>query len=507
MKNKQTVHFVSLGCPKNRVDSEVMLGHLAAAGYSPVEAAEGADVIVVNTCGFIDAAKEESIDTIVEMGELKKTGQLKKLVVAGCLSQRYAPELAREMPEVDHFLGTGNFESIAQVLGAAAPPPQVAGHRGLPIVEAEATPVKPHPRLVGRNKLVPFRHAFDPEAERPVVIPDPDFTLTAASPRLATQPFYTAYLKVSEGCSNTCAFCIIPKLRGPQRSRPVADVVAEAQRLVLGGATELNLIAQDLCAYGKDLSPRQTLAELLRALEGLGQGMGRPLWIRCLYAYPKGLTDEVIDVMAGAQHILPYLDMPLQHIADGMLKRMRRGSGGEATRKLVRKLRQRLPNLTLRTTFITGMPGETDADFQELMDFVAEVRFERLGVFAYSREEDTPAAEMAEQVPEEVAEERRQALMALQAEISREHQDALVGTEVDVLVEGVAEESDLLLQGRHQGQAPDIDGLTYITAGTASPGDVVRIWVDQAGEYDVAGPIVGADAEDEPVAPRETAVI
>ena len=491
MKKNQTVHFVSLGCPKNRVDSEVMLGHLVESGFTPVEAAEGADVIVVNTCGFIDAAKEESIDAIAEMAELKKDGGVKKLVVAGCLSQRYAPELARELPEVDHFLGTGNFESIAAVLGASVPTQEPAGHPALRVLGGDGAAAKPHPRLQGRNRLVPFKHDADPaDGTRAVVIPDPDFTLNANSPRVATQPHYSAYLKVSEGCSNTCAFCIIPKLRGPQRSRPVSDVVAEAQKLILRGATELNLIAQDLCAYGKDLEPRQTLDALLLALDDLGGSMGRPLWIRMLYAYPKGLTEAVMDAMANAKHIVPYLDMPLQHIADGMLRRMRRGAGGEATRALIRRLRERVPNLVLRTTFITGMPGETAEDFAELCDFVEEVRFERLGVFAYSRETDTPAGEMDAQVPAELAEERRKTLMAIQSDISRAQQEALVGEIVEVLVEGVSTETDLLLQGRHRGQAPEIDGLTYINSGTAAPGDVVRVKIDQAGAYDVAGGIV-----------------
>lgn len=493
---KKTVHFVSLGCPKNRVDSEVMLGHLAQAGYTPVGEAEQADVIVVNTCGFIDAAKEESIDAIVEMGQLKTDGHLEKLVVTGCLSQRYAPELAKEMPEVDHFLGTGNFESIAEVLGAADGSAYVAPTQGHPrlAILADAAPRKPHPRLKGANRLVPYAHPADAAGEG-IVIPDPDFTLTAASPRLATLPSYTTYLKISEGCSNTCSFCVIPKLRGPQRSRPIDDVVAEAERLVLAGAVEINLIAQDLCAYGKDLNTKQTLAELLWALDAMGERMGRPLWIRCLYAYPKGLTDAVIDVMAQSQHIIPYLDMPLQHISDSMLKRMRRGAGGASTRALLHKLRARVPGLTLRTTFIAGMPGETEADFEELCEFVREMRFERMGVFCYSREEDTPAGAMDDQVPSEVAEARRDRLMAIQAEISEEQQAELVGQSIDVLIEGISDESDLLLQGRHCGQAPDIDGLTYVTSGVASPGDVVRVRIDQASAFDVAGEMLDEDEQ------------
>lgn len=485
----KTVHFVSLGCPKNRVDSEVMLGHLARDGYTPVPRPEDAEVIVVNTCGFIDAAKEESVDAITEMARLRQSGSAKKLVVTGCLSQRYAPELAREIPEVDHFLGTGNFETIAEVLGGRA-----RGHARLPVL-GQAAPASRHPgngRGANRSRLVPYRHIPHPADPNAVIIPDPDFTLSAASPRLATLPSYMAYVKVSEGCSNTCAFCVIPKLRGAQRSRPVDDVVAEVDRLLAQGAVEVNLIAQDLCAYGKDLDPKQSLAQLLRALDRLGTGRD-PYWIRCLYAYPRGLTDEVLDVIAGAAHIVKYLDMPLQHIADGLLRRMKRGKGGPATWALVRKIRARIPELVLRTTFITGLPGETEADFAELGDFVREIRFERLGVFAYSREEDTPAAEMPEQVPAAVAQERRDVIMALQRDISREQQRALVGRELEVLVEGVAEESDLLLQGRHAGQAPEIDGLSYVTAGVARPGEVVRILVDQAGDYDVAGPMVGGD--------------
>lgn len=490
----QTVHFVSLGCPKNRVDSEVMLGHLAQAGYRPVAEADAAEVIVVNTCGFIDAAKQESVEAILEMAEFKQSGSLKKLVVAGCLSQRYAPELAKEMPEVDHFLGTGNFESIAEVLGVSAHTEQnTPGHPRLTVLDTAADKKKDHPRLRGRNALVPYAHPANAAGHGHAIIPDPDFTLTAASPRLATQPAHSAYLKISEGCSNTCAFCVIPKLRGPQRSRSIADIVTEAERLVLKGARELNLIAQDLCAYGQDQSPRQSLAELLWALDDVGERMGRPLWIRCLYAYPKGLTDAVMDVMAHSKHIVPYLDMPLQHISDSMLKRMRRGAGADTTRRLLYKLRDKLPKLTLRTTLIAGMPGETDADFQELCDFVEEMRFERLGVFVYSREEDTPAGQMLEQVPAHLAQQRCDALLAIQKEISAAQQKALIGQTLDVLVEGLSKESDLLLQGRHQGQAPDIDGLTYITSGTASPGDVVQIRVDQASDFDIAGEMLNAE--------------
>ena len=436
-KNKTpTVHLMSLGCPKNRVDSEVILGHMAADGYVPVGRPQDADVIVVNTCGFIDAAKEESVDAILDMARHKEGGRAQKLVVAGCLSQRYAPELAKEIPEVDHFLGTGNFEQVREVLSSDNTKNRGA-HPHLPVVGQLSTSAeghrrehgnhRTHPRLVGRNRLVPYRHELDSKAERPVFVPDPDFTISADSPRLSTLPHYTAYVKVSEGCSNTCAFCIIPKLRGPQRSRPIADIVAEVERLQASGAVEVNLIAQDLCAYGKDLEHRQTLAQLLRALEKVGERARGPFWIRCLYAYPKGLTRDVIRVMSQAEYILPYLDIPLQHIADPILRRMRRGKGGPATKELLRTLRAEVPNLTLRTTMITGLPGETEADFEELCDFVGEIRFERMGVFTYSREEDTLAAEMSGQVSPEIAQERRHRLMSLQREISKEQQKTFWG--------------------------------------------------------------------------------
>jgi ribosomal protein S12 methylthiotransferase len=477
------VHFVSLGCPKNRVDSEVMLGHLAESGYVHATQAEGADLIVVNTCAFIDAAKEESVDAILEMAKLKQSGSAQKLVVAGCLSQRYAPDLAKDIPEVDHFLGTGNFETISTVIGAGNPRLPVLG-------QAKPGAKKPHARLQGRNKLVPFAHQ-DPSGK--AAIPDPDFTLSSASPRVATQPRYTSYVKVSEGCSNTCAFCIIPKLRGPQRSRSIADIAREVEGLLAKGVVEVNLIAQDLCAFGKDRDGGETLDALLRELDRLG-GDRDQFWIRCLYAYPRGLTEAVMDAIGEGRHVLPYLDMPLQHIADPILRSQRRGKGGAATWDLVRRLRERVPGLTLRTTFITGLPGETNADFEELVRFVQEIRFERVGIFTYSPEEDTPAATMADQVAPELAAERRDYLMGVQLDISRAQQQAMVGTSLEVLVEGVSDESDLLLQGRHKGQAPEIDGMTYITDGTASPGDVVRILVDQAGDYDVAGGITPPSA-------------
>jgi ribosomal protein S12 methylthiotransferase len=298
------------------------------------------------------------------------------------------------------------------------------------------------------------------------------------------------YVKVSEGCSNTCAFCVIPKLRGLQRSRSIADIVREVELIAGQGTVEINLIAQDLCAFGKDRLPQESLADLLAALDQIGDQVNHPLWIRCLYAYPKGLNERVMKVLAEAKHVVPYLDMPLQHISDDILRSMRRGKGGKSTRELIAKLRREVPNLTLRTTFIAGLPGETQEHFDELCDFVKEARFEHMGVFAYSPEEDTPAALMENQVPQEVAQERRDKLMALQRKISRSKQKALVGQTIEVLVEGVSEETDLLITGRHKGQAPDIDGVTYINDGVASPGEVVSVLIDQAHDYDLVGGIV-----------------
>jgi len=495
-----TVHFVSLGCPKNRVDSEVMLGHLVQGGYQVVDHADDAEVIVINTCGFIDAAKEESVDTILDMAQLKSEGRCKKLVVTGCLSQRYSVDLAREIPEVDHFLGTGNYETIADVLGN--------GHSGkgrrVPLTRDLATNGVGHqrergdyrPSSVSREELIPYRHETSPRSSgengHRISVPDPDFTMTANSPRVRTMPPHSAYVKVSEGCSNTCAFCVIPEIRGPQRSRSIGDIVSEVEKLAVEGVVEINLIAQDLCAYGRDLGSGQTLSRLLEALNRVGEQLDRPFWLRCLYAYPKGLKRDVIEVMSSSLHVLPYLDIPLQHISDKVLRRMRRGKGGVATRRLIEQLRQSIPGLTLRTTFITGFPGETEDDFAELCGFIEQTRFERLGVFTFSPESDTPASTMPGQIDPELARARRDKLMEIQQKISREQQQALIGRTIEVLVEGVSEETDLLLQGRHQGQAPDIDGVTYITDGAASPGEVVRVLIDQAHDYDVAGGIVSS---------------
>lgn len=452
------IYFVSLGCPKNQVDTELMLGQVEAAGHSLVQAPDEADVIVINTCAFIDAAKEESVDTILEMAELKKANA-KKLVVAGCLAQRYSEELAKDIPEIDHLLGSADFQSIAKVL---APEPAAAagltarttkGKKKLPLIQVSETPA----------------YIYDHDA-----------------PRVRIGANHSAYVKIAEGCDRPCSFCIIPKLRGPQRSRSIPDIVAEVEQLGREGVLEINLIAQDLTRYGwdtgSDPASRATLAALLRSL-GRIDGIQ---WIRLHYTFPSAFDDELIDVIASEPKIVKYVDVPLQHINDAMLKCMRRGHSSRVTRDLVSKLRSRIDNLVLRTTFIVGHPGETDAEFDELCEFVAESKFDRAGAFTYSIEPGTVSAMLPNRVDPQVAEERQQKLMELQRQISRARHEAMVGTEIEVLVEGISDESEYLLEGRWYGQAPGIDGVTYLADGEAAPGTIVKARVTQAADYDLA---------------------
>jgi ribosomal protein S12 methylthiotransferase len=459
----QRIHFVSLGCPKNQVDTEVMLGQVRAAGHSLVDAPEAADVIVVNTCAFIDAAKEESIDTILELAQHKQH-RPQKLVVTGCLAQRYAGELAKDIPEIDHILGSGDFPALARTLDSAQPGPAAArsarpaagrgrGRKGLPVIQVAETP----------------SYIYDHE-----------------TPRVRIGAQHSAYVKIAEGCDRPCAFCIIPKLRGPQRSRAVEDIVAEVAALGASGVVEVNLIAQDLTRFGWDAgtSPadRQTLAQLLRALGQLG-GVS---WIRMHYTFPSAFDDELIDVIASEPKIVKYIDVPLQHISDAMLKRMRRGHTGRVTRELVAKLRSRIDQLVLRTTFIVGHPGETEAEFDELCGFVRDTGFDRAGAFTYSSEPGTVSALLPHRVDPEVAAERQQTLMEIQRQISRARNEAMVGREIDVLVEGESSESEYLLEGRWYGQAPGIDGVTYLSDRQVAPGSLVRARVTQASDYDLA---------------------
>ena len=439
--DQKALYMATLGCPKNRVDSEVMLGTLGARGYTLVERPEDASVIVVNTCAFIGPAKQESVDTILELAEYKKSGRCNTLVVTGCLSQRYGPELAKEMPEVDHFLGTGAYVQIGDLLAAEAAPRQV--------------------------------------------IPDPHYVHDARTPKVNSSPKWTAYLKISEGCDNACAFCIIPTLRGAQRSRPIDDLVAEARTLAASGVRELNLVAQDLTAYGHDLPGRPQLHQLLEALCAVDVR-----WIRLHYAYPRVFPDALIEVMAREPKIAKYLDMPLQHSSDRLLRSMRRGRDSAFLVALLAKLRARIPGLTFRTSLIAGLPGETEEDFELLKEFVRTQRFERMGCFQYSDEEGTAAFDFPDKVPQKVIERRWREVMAIQKRINREQNRALIGKRLEVLVEGPSPESEHLLVGRHEGQAPDIDGVVYINDGFGYPGELVTVEVTEAHDYDLVGRVV-----------------
>jgi ribosomal protein S12 methylthiotransferase len=455
---ERTIHFISLGCPKNRVDTEVMLGVSDARSFRVVDRPDEAEVIVVNTCGFIGPAKEESIDTILEMGMYKEAGTCRQLVVAGCLSQRYPEELAREMPEVDHFLGSSDMLTLARVLD-------------------------------------------DEDAPRMLVGNPADYTLRATDPRRLSQASHSAYVKIAEGCNRTCAFCTIPSFRGKQRSRPIADVVDEVKRLVDLGTVEFNLISQDTIAYGRDAKDGSDLAKLVEAVADV-PGVR---WTRIFYLYPETMKEELLTLLADHPRVLPYVDMPLQHASDAMLRRMKRGHGGDRMRRVVERLRERVPRLVFRSAFIVGHPGETDADFDELVEFVRWAELDHVGVFRYSPEEGTPSGAMDEHVPEKVAAARHRKLMAAQRPISRRKLKAMVGQEVEVLVEGPSSESEFLLEGRWWGQAPEIDGKVVLANGTARPGEIRKALITAAADYDLVADLYEADGtlpEPPPGAPR-----
>jgi ribosomal protein S12 methylthiotransferase len=445
------VHFVSLGCAKNLVDSEIMLGHLTGADYKITQKPEEADAIIVNTCGFIDAAKQESISTILEMAEYKIKGKPHmKLVVAGCLTQRYREELMTSLPEADLFIGTGEFQKITEILSNA-------------------------------DKLKAQKSFFNL----------PTFLQDENTPRINTQPFYTAYLKIAEGCLKRCAFCAIPLIRGNLQSRTIPSIIKEAQKLVAGGVREINIISHDFTDFGWDLKRKdksaiespEALLDHLSKVEGLD-------WIRVLYLYPDGVTPEMIRLIKERKNLAKYFDMPLQHISDPVLKRMKRKTTKSQIIETLKMIKQEIPEAVIRTQFIVGFPGETEADFQELMEFVSEMKFDRVGCFEYSPEDITPAGKMPDQIENSIKERRRDELMRLQAEISRERHLNFVGQTIPVLVEGVSEESDLLLKGRTQQQAPDIDGHVLITSGFAKVGEIVNVKIVDAHDYDLVGEIL-----------------
>lgn len=439
------VHVVSLGCPKNRVDSEVMLGKLRGAGHELVDSPDGADVLVVNTCAFIDSAKEESIDTILEMAEVKARDKAETLVVTGCLAQRYSDELVDELPEVDYFLGTNEYKRINEAV----------------------------------TRQLPER----------AYISEGSALYTSDEARLNSIRGGSAYLKIAEGCNRTCSFCIIPKIRGKQQSREIDDLVAEARLLAASGVKEVNLIAQDLTSYGVDVGNRRALVELIDKLEAV-EGLR---WIRLHYAYPWNLTDELLERLAAGSKLVPYVDMPLQHISDRMLKSMRRAVRAKDQRALIRKLRD-VPGMVLRTTFIAGYPGETEEEFLELKEWLEEVKFDRVGVFAYSPEKNTRAYDMDNQISHAIAEQRRDALMETQVPISRRLNESLIGEQREVIVDGVSKEHEFVLEGRHYGQALDIDGVTYLSfengASAVTPGDMVTVEIEDASTYDLVGRVL-----------------
>jgi ribosomal protein S12 methylthiotransferase len=445
---KGTYAFVSLGCPKNLVDSERMLGLLQLDGYRLVNDPDGADFVIVNTCGFIERARTESFGAIDEMIELKKAGRTRGLIVSGCLAEREKEQLLVDRPEIDHLVGVFGREHVTKVAD----------------------------RLIGG--LEEQRTVFQPAPANP--LPDRQ--------RLRITPRHFAFLKISEGCDRLCTFCAIPKMRGKHATKPIEEVVAEAQELAADGVRELVVVAQDTTYYGLDLYGRTRLAELLVELDKV-EGLD---WIRLMYLYPMYFTDDVIDRIADSPKIVPYLDMPLQHINDRMLRRMQRRVNRGETEELLGKLRARIPNLVMRTTFITGFPGETDAEFDELVGFVEQQKFERLGVFTYSFEPDTPAARLPDHLPEEVKNERRDRLMEVQQRIAFDYNAAQLGRQVDVILDTPVPGERNAWVGRSYADAPDVDGVVFVTGKKLKAGQIVPCEIVASQKYDLIASPIGA---------------
>lgn len=444
---KKKIGMISLGCPKNLVDSEVMLGLVAQENnYEITNDENDADVMIVNTCAFIEDSKKESVDTILEVAELKKSGKLQKLIVAGCLAQRYKAKLERELPEVDHFIGTGEFQHINDFLTPDG---------GLPMAKS----------LVNK----------------------PEYVYDYATPRMSTLPKHTAYVKIAEGCSRTCTFCIIPRLRGPNRSRSIDSIVKEVEMLAKGGTKEVSLIAQDLTAYGLERSDGANLVDLLKELIQI-DGI---VWIRLMYNYPMYFSDELVELIANEPKICSYLDIPLQHIDADLLRSMDRKVDEKETLDLLKKLRLRIPNLILRTGMIVGFPGETQAQFEKLKDFIKEIEFDRLGVFTYSQEEGTKAAIMSNQIEESVKHSRKEELMLMQQKISHKRNQTWVGKTMDILIDHTFDhEGSPVSIGRFEGQALDIDGHVQVVGEKLEVGAFYPVKITQAMEYDlIATPV------------------
>jgi len=450
-RTRRRVGVISLGCAKNLVDTEVMLGHLQEDGFELVTDPADADTIVVNTCGFIHDAREESLQTILEAAELKKTGKLQRLLVAGCMVQRYPDQLKENLPEVDGYIDLDGLHTVTALAGG------------------ESSPTSDLP-MAGSSQPVAATYLY-----------------TDATPRLPATPGRSAYIKIAEGCDHSCSFCAIPGFRGGFRSRDPQSVVREARRLAAGGVREVNLIAQDSSHYGKDIGLDDGLAQLLIALDEV-QALR---WIRLHYLYPNTITQNLIETMAALPRVVNYVDLPLQHSHPAMLKRMRRGGSGEGHLKLLQRFRDAMDDPMLRTTLIVGFPGETDEEFEHLLEFVRAARFDHLGVFTYSHEENTPAISMTDDVPQEIKEQRHDRLMACQQEIRFREHDSRLGQTWTVLVEGAHPETEHLLVGRGPGQAPDVDGQVLINDGVAAPGDFVRVELTERAGYDMVGRVLG----------------
>ena len=445
MFDRRSLYFTSLGCSKNLVDSQVMLGHMGLDGYEVVMEPAKAEVIVVNTCSFVESAKVESIETILEMAD-HKNNKCKALVVSGCLSQRYSNELENELPEVDLFIGTGEYHKITNLLKAYE----------------------------------------EGSLEKKSFVEIPKYIHSEFDPRLNTSPGYMAWLKISEGCNRNCTFCIIPTLRGRLRSRSVESLVQETKNLSDKGVREFNLISQDLSDYGVDLESHDNIEELLKGLSSVEQVK----WLRLFYFYPDELTEEVMALMAREPAICNYLDMPVQHFANPVLKRMNRKITGEIIHKKIQRLRDYIPDIVLRTSVIVGFPGETEDDFNKLLEGIKKARFDHLGVFKYSDEEGTPAYRLHHKLDQETINDRFNQIYEAQRDIAAEINQRYLGKVLEVLVEGQHEETDLLLQGRHSGQAPDIDGKVIINEGIAKPGDFVKVEITDVHDYDLVGRII-----------------
>ena len=473
---RKKIGFVSLGCPKNLVDSEVMMGLLSAGGAQITSRAEDADILVVNTCSFIDSAKQESVDTILEMAQHKAAGRAQKLIVAGCLVERYRNEIQRNIPEVDAVVGTGELQ---QILNAAG-------------IEPKRQDYSPFVILNGRSEGEAREAAgrFSKEAWDGAIADLPNYLYDENTPRLLATPKYSAYIKIAEGCDHPCSFCIIPQLRGKFRSRRFESVIAEAQRLGRQGVREITLIGQDTTCYGEDLGLTDGLALLLERLAQVEELR----WLRFLYAYPNKITGRLLETIAAHDKICSYIDVPLQHASPAVLKRMKRGAGADIFLRSIEKMRREIPGLTLRTSFIVGFPGETEADFEQLCGFVRDAQFDWLGVFGYSDEEGAKAFDLEDKIQQREIERRRKKLMSLQKQISRKKKRGLVGQQFDLLLEGPSAETELLWEGRTAMHAPEIDGTVYVSdfgdREDVCAGEFYRCEITEAHDYDLVAQIV-----------------